>query len=290
MIGSIEAGGTKIVCAVSQEKDVSEIVEIYTFPTTTPRETMLQIIEFFRQYEIKAIGIGSFGPIDVDEFSPTFGYITNTPKLAWKKFDFLGTLRQAFDIPLFWTTDVNAAAYGELKYGAAIGLQNCIYLTVGTGIGGGVVLGGNVLQGKGHPEIGHIYVNQKQEDNFEGVCPYHKNCLEGLVSGPAIEKRVGVKGQSISPEHSVWNDVAYYLAQACVNYTLVYAPEKIIFGGGVMKQAQLFPLMRNYFKELMNGYIEIQDVDNYIVPCALPDKSGIIGGLALANTVLREGV
>lgn len=289
MIGSIEAGGTKMVCAIADEKNISDIVEILTIPTTNPEENMPQIIEFFRKYHVLAIGIGSFGPIDVDKYSPTYGYITNTPKLAWKQFDFLGTLQQAIDVPMFFTTDVNTAAYGELQYGVAKGLTNCIYLTVGTGIGGGVVLGGSVMQGKGHPEVGHIYVNQKQEDAFEGVCPYHKNCLEGLVSGPAIEKRAGMKGKDIPSDHEVWKDVAYYLAQACVNYTLAYAPEKIIFGGGVMKQLHLFPLIRQYYQELMNDYIEVTDVDNYIVPCGLPDKSGIIGGLALANT-LRKGV
>ncbi|MFV0558102.1 MAG: ROK family protein [Enterococcus sp.] len=289
MIGSIEAGGTKLICAVAQEGNVNEIIEQLTLPTTTPAENVPAMIAFFKKHSVNALGVGSFGPIDIDQDSPTYGWITNTPKLPWKQFDFLGAIHAELAVPIFWTTDVNAAAFGELSFGAAKGLKNCVYLTVGTGIGGGVVLNGKVMEGKGHPEIGHLYINQKNDDPFQGVCPYHQNCLEGLASGPAIEKRTGQKAQKLTPADEVWQTTAYYLAQACVNYTLSFAPEKIILGGGVMKQAQLFPLIHQYYRELLNDYLPISNVEEFIVPCGLPDKSGILGGLALANTLV-EGV
>ncbi|MBC1521791.1 ROK family protein [Listeria aquatica] len=288
MLGAIEAGGTKIVCAVASKNSITQIVERISIPTGTPQETLPKIIAFFKNYEVEAIGIGSFGPIDVDPNSPTYGFITNTPKLAWKNFDFLGTMKQTFDVPYFWTTDVNAAAFGELKYGAATGNENCIYITVGTGIGGGVVLNGKVIEGKGHPEIGHIYINQLASDPFDGHCPYHKNCLEGLAAGPAIEARAGKPAQNIAADDPAWELEAHYLAEACVNYTLSFSPEKIIFGGGVMKQAHLFPLIRDKFTELLNNYLPIKQVDQYIVPCALQDNAGIVGCLALAEEALKS--
>ncbi len=286
MLGAIEAGGTKIVCAVAPKEALTQIAERISIPTGTPQETMPKIIAFFKNYQIEAIGIGSFGPIDVDPSSPTYGFITNTPKLAWKHFDFLGTMKKAFDVPYFWTTDVNAAAFGELKHGSAVGNENCIYITVGTGIGGGVVLNGKVIEGKGHPEIGHIYINQLVHDSFEGNCPYHKNCLEGLAAGPAIEARAGKPAQNLAAGDPAWKLEAHYLAEACVNYTLSFSPEKIIFGGGVMKQAHLFPLVREKFTELLNGYLLISQVDQYIVPCDLQDNAGIVGCLALAKETL----
>lgn len=288
MLGSIEAGGTKIVCAVAEKENVNEIIDSITIATTTPQENLPQIIAFFGKYTLDALGVGSFGPIDVDTSSETYGYITNTPKLAWKNFNFLGKLKEALDCPIFWTTDVNIAAFGELSYGAAQKNENCIYLTVGTGIGGGVVVNGHILEGKGHPELGHIYVNQKAEDTFAGVCPYHHNCLEGLASGPAIALRTGQKGQELTEDHEVWEIEADYLAQACVNYTLSFSPEKIILGGGVMKQKQLFPLIRKHYQHLLNNYVSVGDLDEFIVPCQLQDQSGIIGGLALADTLIKE--
>lgn len=288
MLGSIEAGGTKIVCAVAEKENVNEIIDSITIATTTPQENLPQIIAFFGKYTLDALGVGSFGPIDVDTSSETYGYITNTPKLAWKNFNFLGKLKEALDCPIFWTTDVNIAAFGELSYGAAQKYENCIYLTVGTGIGGGVVVNGHILEGKGHPELGHIYINQKAEDTFAGVCPYHHNCLEGLASGPAIALRTGQKGQELTEDHDVWEMEADYLAQACVSYTLSFSPEKIILGGGVMKQKQLFPLIRKHYQHLLNNYVSVGDLDEFIVPCQLQDQSGIIGGLALADTLIKE--
>jgi fructokinase len=286
MLGAIETGGTKIVCAVAAEDDLLNIVERISFPTATPTESMPKIVAFFKKYELSAIGIGSFGPINIDESSPKYGYITNTPKAGWKNYDFLGYLKNEFSCPMFWTTDVNAAAFGELSHGVAQSVDNCVYLTVGTGIGGGVVLNHKIIEGKGHPEIGHIYINQKADDHFEGVCPYHKNCLEGLAAGPAIEKRAGKKAQELAEDDAAWDLESYYLAEACVNYTLSFSPEKIVFGGGVSKQLHLFPKIREQFKILLNDYVETPALDSYIVPVQLGDNAGIIGCLSLAKTLI----
>ena len=280
MYGAIEAGGTKFVCAVSNEQ--LEIKERVSIPTTTPEETLKQVFDFFDQYTLNAIGIGSFGPIDVNEKSATYGYVTSTPKTAWKNYDFLGAVKQHYGIPVAWTTDVNAAAYGELKKGSAQGMASCLYLTVGTGIGGGAVVDGKVLSGFGHPEMGHLLVSMHPDDDFEGVCPYHGNCLEGIAAGPAIEKRYGKKGHELAEDKKVWEIEAFYLAQALVNYTLILSPEKIILGGGVMKQTQLLPLIKKEFTKLMAGYVSTPPLDDYIVAPELEDNAGITGCLLMA--------
>lgn len=281
MYGAIEAGGTKFVCAVSDEQ--LEIKERVSIPTTTPRETLKQVFDFFDQYPLKAIGIGSFGPIDVNEKSATYGYVTSTPKIAWKNFDFLGAIKQQYDIPVAWTTDVNAAAYGEYKKGSARGTESCLYLTIGTGIGGGAVVDGKVLSGFGHPEMGHLLVRMHPDDDFKGVCPYHGNCLEGIAAGPAIEKRYGKKGNNLAEDKKVWEIEAFYLAQALVNYTLILSPEKIILGGGVMKQTQLLPLVKKEFTKLMAEYVSTPSLDEYIVMPELEDNAGIMGCLLMAS-------
>ncbi len=284
--GAIEAGGTKFVCAVSNEK--LEILERISVPTTTPNETMKQVFEFFDKHELGAIGVGSFGPIDVNKNSKTYGYITSTPKLAWANYNFVGALRDKYDIPIGWTTDVNAAALGELKKGAAVGLQSCVYLTVGTGIGGGAVINGQILEGYGHPEMGHILVRIHSDDKYEGVCPYHKNCLEGIASGPAIEDRWGKKAYELEDNEEVWKIEAFYLAQAVMTCILTLTPERIVLGGGVMKQRQLFPIIRNELEKLMNDYVLMPNLNEYIVPPALGDNSGITGCLLLAQKVKRD--
>jgi len=277
--GGIEAGGTKFVCAVSNEQ--LEMVERVSIPTTTPEATLKAVFEFFDPYELKSIGIGSFGPIDVNPKSATYGYVTSTPKLAWKDYDFLGAVKSRYPVPVAWTTDVNAAALGELKKGAAQGLESCLYLTVGTGIGGGAVVKGQLLEGFGHPEMGHILLRRHPEDTFEGFCPYHGDCLEGLAAGPAIEKRFGKKGFELEESHPAWKLEAYYLAQAMMNYILIVSPEKIILGGGVSKQLQLFPLIREELAKLMNDYVDMPE----IVPPLLGDNAGITGALLLAEQV-----
>lgn len=281
MLGAIEAGGTKFVCAVSD--DSLNIKDRVTIPTTQPEETLEQVYQFFDQFDLEAIGIGSFGPIDVNKNSETYGYITTTPKTAWQNVDFVGSMKERYNVPIGWTTDVNAAALGELEKGAAQGKRSCIYLTVGTGIGGGAVVDGKPLEGFGHPEMGHLLVRMHEDDTYGGFCPYHENCLEGLAAGPAIEQRYGKKGQELADQEEVWEMEAYYLAQALVSYTLVLSPERIILGGGVMKQKQLFPLIREEFSQLLNGYVATPDLHEYIVSPGLGDDAGITGSLLLAK-------
>ncbi|MCY6371185.1 ROK family protein [Clostridium ganghwense] len=286
MLGAIEAGGTKFVCAVGNED--GEILERIQFPTTTPEETIKKVVDFFKDKNIEALGIGSFGPVDLNEQSSTYGYITSTPKKGWTNYNILGELKKHFNIPMRFDTDVNAAALGEATWGAAKGLKSCIYMTVGTGIGAGALVEGELLHGLLHPEMGHIMLKRYPEDDFEGVCPYHKDCFEGMASGPAIEKRWGVKGSELTSDHQAWDMEAYYIAQALVNFVLILSPEKIIIGGGVMKQKQLFPLIHKYLKEFLNGYVVHnnldENIDEYVVYPALGDNAGICGALALART------
>ncbi|UTR13847.1 ROK family protein [Salipaludibacillus sp. LMS25] len=286
MLGGIEAGGTKFVCAVAN--DDLTIVERVAFPTRSPEETFKDVFEFFDKFELKALGVGSFGPIDVNEQSPSYGYITDTPKPFWSHFDFVGALKKKYDIPVFWTTDVNAAAYGEKVKGSAVNNDSCLYLTVGTGVGGGVIYGKDILEGFSHPEMGHILVQPHAEDPFEGGCPFHNNCLEGLASGSAIEKRFGRKGDTIAEGDKFWKIEANYMAQALMTYTLTLRPEKIILGGGVMMQDHLLVSIREEFSRLLNGYVTIPDVSEYIVTPELKGDAGIIGSLLLAEKVLHE--
>lgn len=290
MLGGIEAGGTKFVCAVGTKS--GEIVERARFSTTTPEETMKLVVEFFRDKKIEALGVGSFGPIDPREGSETYGYITTTPKPHWRNYNIIGELKKHFNIPIGFDTDVNGAALGELRWGAAAGLSSALYITVGTGIGAGAVVEGSMVNGLLHPEMGHIYVRRHSEDTYEGSCPYHGDCLEGLAAGPSIEARWGVQGDELPEDHKAWEMEAYYLAQAIVNYILILSPEKIIMGGGVMKQENLFPLIRKKVKGLLNGYIEkgeiLEEIEEYIVPPKLGDNAGVRGALALAMEALAK--
>lgn len=285
MIGALEAGGTKCVCAVFELDGT--LIERVSIPTTTPDETMPAMIDFFKQYPaIQAIGVGSFGPIGVNPKLDNYGYITSTPKLAWQHYNFLGSLKAALNVPMAWTTDVNAAAYGELKQGAAQGLSNVVYLTVGTGIGGGFVVNGQVVSGYGHPESGHVLVRRHPEDTYEGKCPFHRDCLEGMAAGPAIEERWGKKAAELADNDKVWELEAYYIAQALYNYFLTLSPEKFVLGGGVMKQRQVFPLIKQYMQEMNQGYVELPPMDDFIVPPALEDNAGIVGCFELAKELL----
>lgn len=278
--GAIEAGGTKFVCAVSDEN--LNIIERVSIKTTIPEETLKEVFNFFDKYELKAIGVGSFGPIDINKNSKTYGFITSTPKAGWENYDLVGNIKDKYDIKIVFTTDVNAAAFGELKKGAAIGLNSCLYLTVGTGIGGGAVINGNLLEGYGHPEMGHILLRKHEKDNYTGKCPYHKDCFEGLAAGPAIEERYGEKAFKLKTDDEAWRIEAYYIAQGIMNYVLILNPERIILGGGVMKQRQLFPLVREEFRNLIADYVKTPNLDEYIVPPMLEDNAGIIGCLLLA--------
>ncbi|PLR95891.1 ROK family protein [Bacillus sp. T33-2] len=285
MLGAIEAGGTKFVCAVGD--DTGKIMERIQIPTTVPSETIPQVITFFKKYLIEAIGIGSFGPIDVNLDSATYGNITSTPKPGWKDYPFVQEIKEALAVPVGFNTDVNAAALGEATIGAAKGLDSCLYITVGTGIGAGAVVQGNLLQGLSHPEMGHILVRRHPEDQYAGKCPYHQDCLEGLAAGPAIEERWGAKGIDLVQRGEVWDMEAYYIAQALMHYILILSPKKIILGGGVMNQKQVFASIYKYLPEFLNDYVSLLELSDYIVSPGLGDNAGIIGSLLLAKEALR---
>jgi fructokinase len=286
MLGAIEAGGTKFVCAVGDEK--GNIAERIQIPTTVPGDTIPKVIDFFKGYPIKAIGIGSFGPIDVTIESPTYGQITSTPKPGWRDFPFVQSLKEAFSVPVGFNTDVNAAALGEATFGAARGLDSCLYITVGTGIGAGAIVHGKLLQGLTHPEMGHILVRRHPNDRYEGKCPYHQDCLEGLAAGPAIEARWGEKGVSLVDREEVWDLEGYYIAQALMQYILILFPKKIILGGGVMNQKQVFTSIYKFLPEFINGYVMLPGLPDYIVSPGLGDDAGITGSLLLAELALEE--
>lgn len=290
MYGGIEAGGTKFVCAVGTgPNDLSEEIR---FPTTTPEETIGRALDYFRpfQAELKSIGIASFGPVDPNPHSPTYGYITSTPKQGWAHTDLGGAISRGLNKPIVFDTDVNGAALGEYKWGAAREVDSALYLTVGTGIGGGAILNGNRLQGLLHPEMGHLMVPRAPGDDFEGNCPYHVTCLEGMATGPALKKRWGTSAENLPPDHQAWDIEAYYLAMAVVNYILTLSPHRIIMGGGVMDQTQLFPKIRRIVRDTLNGYIDTpvitENIDTYIVPPALGNKAGVLGSIALAQEVV----
>ncbi|AZB41691.1 ROK family protein [Bacillus sp. FJAT-42376] len=286
-IGAIEAGGTKFVCGVGTVN--GDITEHCQIPTGDPEETLEQVIAFFSDFQLEALGVGTFGPADLDETSASYGSITTTPKLKWMNFPLYSRLKQELGVQIAFDTDVNAAALGELTWGAAQGLDSCMYMTVGTGIGVGAVVKGELLHGMSHPEMGHILVRRHPDDSFRGSCPYHGDCLEGLAAGPALEKRWGSKGDELANRAEVWEIEADYIAQALVNYALILNSKRLILGGGVMRQRQLFPLIRKKFGEYMNGYIQnpyVDNLDTYIVPPALKDFSGLKGALALAGRTL----
>jgi fructokinase len=288
--GGIEAGGTKFVCAVGTGPDDLR-VEV-RFPTTTPEDTIGQAIEFFheqsRQEPLSAVGIASFGPVDPNPASPTFGYITTTPKPGWAQVDFAGKVRRALGVPVGFDTDVNVAALGEGRWGAAQGLDTFIYLTVGTGIGGGGMVDGRLLHGLVHPEMGHIPIpHDRERDPYHGVCPYHGDCLEGLATGPAIEGRWGQRGETLPVDHPAWPLEAHYLALGLVSFICILSPQRIVMGGGVMRQEHLFPMIREEVKVALNGYMQspaiLEDIDSFVVPPGLGNRSGVLGAIALAQ-------
>lgn len=284
VIGALEAGGTKMVCAVGDE--YGNIAKRTVFPTDKPDITMPEMIGFFKQEAVQALGIGCFGPLDLDKNSANYGTITSTPKTAWRQFPIVDTFVKALHIPVVLDTDVNVAALGEATWGAGVGDDTVLYITIGTGVGAGICIGGKLLHGLVHPEAGHILLARRQDDSFEGTCPYHQNCLEGLVSGPAIKGRWGESAEKLSDNSQVWEMEADYIAQALTNYILVCSPNRIILGGGVMHQLSLFPLIREKVKVYLNGYVVHpmleHDIDQYIVPPLLKDNAGIKGALQLA--------
>lgn len=304
IIGAIEAGGTKFVCAVGTGPG-NEILERIQFPSgDDPARLMREVVQWFAAQQDKhgtlaALGLASFGPVDLDEKSPTYGFITTTPKPGWQHADVLGPLRRAFPgIPAGFDTDVNGAALGEARWGAAGGLEDFIYVTAGTGIGGGGMARGNLLHGLVHPEMGHMGLPRIDGDNFEGCCPFHGRCWEGLCSGTAIAKRAGMPAEEMPPDHPAWDISIRYMAHALVNLTCVLSPRRIILGGSVRKAGRLgeeafFHKLRASFREILANYIENPAVDghgieNYIVPPALGDDAGVCGAIALGQAALSQ--
>lgn len=290
LYAGIEAGGTKFICAVGSAPE--RILAQTTFPTTDPSESIQKALDFFSQVQgdhgsIAAVGVASFGPLDPDPASARFGTITTTPKPGWADFDFVGALRVQFNQPIAFDTDVNGAALGEWRWGAAQELETFIYMTIGTGIGGGGMVNGKLIHGLLHPEMGHMRIpHDLERDPFAGNCPYHQDCLEGLANGPAIEKRWGARGETLPSDHPAWELEAEYLALAVVNLIVTLSPQRIILGGGVMQQNQLFPLIRDRVSTLLNHYVQcpeiLEDIDRYLLPPGLGKQAGVLGAIALA--------
>ena len=291
-LAGIEAGGTKFNCIIA--KNPQHILVEQRVLTTTPEETIPLVCDFFKDQSIQSgiqierIGLGFFGPLDLDPRSPTFGWVTSTPKLAWRNTPVLSMIEANLGIPAVIDTDVNAAALGEGKWGAARGIQNYVYITIGTGIGGGVIIQGKPVHGLVHPELGHIIVNHdRASDPFEGVCAYHKDCWEGLASGPALQARWKIPAPSLPPDHPAWDLEAEYIAQALQTIILTLSPEKIILGGGVMNQAGLIDKIRVRTRALLHGYVDSETIrsgmDAYIVSPELGDRAGVLGAIALAG-------
>lgn len=290
--GGIEAGGTKFVCVITDSG--KNVLAETRFPTTSPAETIGRAIAFFQEHyhqlprQISAIGVACFGPIDPNPQSPTYGFITTTPKPGWQNTPVVGPLQETFGVPVAIDTDVNAAAVGEGVWGAAQGLTDFLYLTIGTGIGGGGVFHGKPLHGLIHPEMGHIRIpHDINRDPYSGYCPYHGDCFEGLACGPALQARWGERGESLAPDHPAWDLEAQYIALALHTFICALSPQRIILGGGVMQQAHLFPLIREKTVDLLNGYVRspslLDHADEYIVPPGLGARAGVLGAVALAQ-------
>jgi fructokinase len=296
LFAGIEAGGTKWICLIATSPE--DIRATTRLPTTQPAETIGEAIEFIHKQnqqhgKLKGVGIGSFGPLDLDIDSPTYGYLTTTPKPGWANTDLVGPIQEALELPLGFDTDVNAAALGEARWGAAQGLSDFVYLTIGTGIGGGGMVNSGLMHGLVHPEMGHMRIPHDWEaDPFPGVCPYHGDCLEGLATGPAIEARWGQKGETLPRDHPAWQLEAHYLALGLVNLICTLSPQRIIIGGGVMDQDQLFPLIRVKVQELLSDYISAREImehiDQYIVPPKLGPQAGVMGAIALAQQAAED--
>jgi fructokinase len=286
--GGIETGGSKWRCAVGTGPEALQAIE--TIQTTTPEETIDRAVDFFeREGPVAAVGIGSFGPVDQKVTSATWGHITTTPKPGWAHTDVGQQIRRRLGVPVAFDTDVNAAALGEHRWGAAQGLDTFCYITVGTGIGGGGMARGQLLHGLVHPEFGHMRIpHDWKADPFPGVCPYHGDCWEGLASGLAIGERWGRQPEELAGHEAVWELEARYLALGVVCVICVLSPERIVLGGGVMSQPELLSLIHREVSALMNGYLDTAAVGDgiasYVTLPALGSRSGALGAIALAET------
>jgi fructokinase len=291
LYGGIEGGGTKFVCAVGTGPE--DLRAEVRFPTTTPDETLAQAIGFFKDQEQKlgkmtALGMASFGPIDPRPDSPTYGQVMLTPKPGWSRADIVSGLKSALDIPIGFDLDVNAAALAEWRWGALQYCDPAVYITIGTGIGGGIMINGKLLHGLLHPEMGHVLLpHDRTADPFPGSCPFHGDCFEGLANGPALEKRWGRKAETLPPDHPAWALEAHYISLALVDFILTLSPQRIVLGGGVMGQPQLLPLIHREVKTVLNEYVQSPQVldliKDYIVMPGLGGRSGVLGAIALAQ-------
>lgn len=291
--GAIEAGGTKFVCAIGSAPD--DLRAEVRIPTSTPHETLGQCIDFFRAHgKLDALGVGCFGPIDLRRGSPSYGHVTTTPKPGWTNADIVGPLAKALGVPVGFDTDVNAAVLGEARWGSAQGLQTAVYVTIGTGIGGGLLIDGKLSHGLVHPEMGHLLVPREPDDHdFPGVCPFHgARCWEGVAAGPAVSLRWGHSAETLPADHRAWDLEARYIASALTSLVLVLSPERLILGGGVMQAAHLLPLVREHLQRSLNGYVQAEAItrrmEEYVVPPLLGPRAGIAGALALAERAARE--
>lgn len=295
LYGGIEGGGTKFICAIGSGPD--DIRAEIRIPTTTPAETLGRAAEFFRSAPefqsggLTALGVACFGPLDPDPVSSMFGHILPTPKPGWTGVDVVGTLQAALGLPVAFDTDVNGAALAEARWGAGRNCDPVLYLTIGTGIGGGALVNGRLLHGLLHPEMGHIPLpHDFVRDPFPGVCPFHGDCFEGLAAGPALEKRWGARAETLPPGHPAWDLEAGYIALALSGYIVTLAPQKIIIGGGVINQPQLLPLVRQRVQTWLNGYVQspriTREIENYIVSPALGSRAGVLGAIALGSMAI----
>jgi fructokinase len=292
--GGVEAGGTKVVCAVGTGPD--DLRADVRIPTTTPDETIGRIVQFFRKYQenepLASIGIATFGPVDSNPNSPSFGHVTTTPKPGWAHTDIAGIIHRELGLPVGFDTDVNAAALAEHKWGAARGIDNFVYLTVGTGIGGAAMVAATLIHGLSHPEMGHIRIpHDRAADPFVGSCPYHGDCLEGLACGPALEARWGQPANTLPVDHPAWPLEAEYLASGLTSLICILLPQRIIMGGGIMQQPRIFPLVRQRVQAMLAGYLQVpmilEQIDDYIVAPGLGARSGVLGAIALAQRTVR---
>lgn len=288
-LGALEAGGTKMVMGLADGE--GRILRSMSCQTRLPEETLPEILAFFEGEQLDAFGIASFGPLDLNPASPHYGSMTNTPKLAWRNFPLLSRIREALQVPCAIDTDVNGAVLAEVSLGAAQGLQNCLYLTIGTGIGGGLMAEGKLVHGLIHPEWGHIPLPRHPEDPLKrGVCPYHPACAEGLASGPAMQARWALPAQELPEDHQAWPMEAWYLAQVCMAALMTVSPQRIVLGGGVMQHKALLPMIREELHKLLGGYLSspaLKDLDSYIVSPALEPVSGLVGAALLAKAALN---
>jgi fructokinase len=295
LVGGLEAGGTKFVCAVGTGPD--DVRAEVRLATTTPAETLRRAVDFFAgqaaRTPLAALGVASFGPLDLAPRSPTFGFITTTPKPGWRQVDLVGPLRRALGLPIVLDTDVNGAALAEHRWGSGRGADSLVYVTVGTGIGGGAVMDGRPVHGLVHPEMGHLRLpHDRRLDPFPGTCPHHGDCWEGLASGPALAARWHQPPETLADDHPAWELEAHYLALGLANVVLVLSPERLVVGGGVMARAPLYPLIRTKLAGWLGGYLQTPALGNrieeYVVPPAFGDRAGVLGALALAQTRAHE--